>query len=106
MPGHAKASCYLILKIRPGFTNRTSNGLDPSSSIRQAAEHAAGDDRRAEKIAAMTLLYIDLGVRDAADAAILECHRSAIEALQQAGFTAQQVDCLRSLAEKLLHREK
>ena len=67
---------------------------------------ALGDDRRAEKIAAMMQLYIDLGVRDAADAAILECHRSAIEALQQAGFTAPQVDCLRSMAEKLLHREK
>ena len=67
---------------------------------------ALGDDRRADKIAAMTQLYIDLGVREAADEAILECHRSAIDALQQAGFTAQQVDCLRSMAEKLLHREK
>ena len=67
---------------------------------------ALGDDRRAEKIAAMTQLYIDLGVREAADEAILECHRGAIDALQQAGFTAQQVDCLRSMAEKLLHREK
>lgn len=67
---------------------------------------ALGDDRRAEKIAAMTQLYIDLGVREAADEAILECHCGAIDALQQAGFTAQQVDCLRSMAEKLLHREK
>ena len=67
---------------------------------------ALGDDRRTEKIAAMTQLYIDLGVRDAADAAILECHCGAIDALKQAGFTEQQVDCLRSLAEKLIHREK
>ena len=37
MPGHAKASCYLILKIRPGFTNRTSKVLDPSAFVRQSA---------------------------------------------------------------------
>jgi geranylgeranyl diphosphate synthase type II len=67
---------------------------------------ALGDDRRAEKIAAMTQLYIDLGVRDAADSAILECHNRAIEALERAGFTAEQVGCLKELAEKLLHREK
>ena len=67
---------------------------------------ALGDDRRSEKIAAMTQLYIDLGVREAADAAILECHRDAIAALEQAGFNEEQVACLRSLAEKLLHREK
>ena len=67
---------------------------------------ALGDDRRAEKIAAMTQLYIDLGVRDAADSAILTCHRAAVEALERAGFSAEQVACLKELAEKLLHREK
>lgn len=67
---------------------------------------AMGDDRRAEKIAAMTQLYVELGVRDAADAAILECHRSAIDALTQAGFNDAQIGCLREMAEKLLHREK
>ena len=80
--------------------------VSESDKKRIAEILALGDDRRAEKIAAMTQLYIDLGVRDAADAAILECHRSAIDALKQAGFTEQQVGCLREMAEKLLHREK
>ena len=67
---------------------------------------ALDDDRRAEKIAAMTQLYVELGVRDAADDAILSYHAAAIESLVKAGFNAAQVECLRTLAEKLIHREK
>ena len=80
--------------------------VSESDKKRIAEILALGDDRRTEKIAAMTQLYIDLGVRDAADAAILDCHRAAIDALQQAAFSEAQVTCLREMAEKLLHREK
>jgi len=67
---------------------------------------AMGDDRRAEKVAAMQALYRKLGVDVAAKEAILQCHSQAMAALDEASLTESQYSQMASFAEKLIHRDK
>ncbi|MBO4768421.1 MAG: polyprenyl synthetase family protein [Bacteroidales bacterium] len=67
---------------------------------------ALSEDKRAEKIAGMTRMYEELGVKEAASEAILECHAKAIEALEKGGLDAAQRDYMKEFAEKLIHRER
>lgn len=67
---------------------------------------AMPDGKREEKIAAVTQMYIDLGVKESAAEAILKCHGEAIAALEKAGFEEEQVERMKTLAEDLIHREK
>lgn len=67
---------------------------------------ALGEDERERKIEAVTQMYIDLGVRDSAEEAILECHAKAIKALEDAGFDEEQTATMTAFAENLIHREK
>ena len=65
-----------------------------------------GDEARGEKVPAVRSLYIDLGVKEAAEAEILVYHRKAMEALSGAGFAPEQTRYLEQFAEALIHREK
>lgn len=67
---------------------------------------ALGEDKREEKIARMTKMYEELGVREAASEAILQCHAKAVEALEKGGLDAAQRDYMTEFAEKLIHRER
>lgn len=64
------------------------------------------DERRAEKIESVTRMLEELGVKESAAEAILKCHNEAVEALESAGFTEEQVERMKSFAESLIHREK
>ncbi len=65
-----------------------------------------GEEARSEKVPAVRSLYIDLGVKEAAEAEILVYHRKAMEALSGAGFAPEQTRYLEQFAEALIHREK
>ncbi len=67
---------------------------------------ALGEDEKERKIEAVRQMYVDLGVRDDAEKAILACHSKAIDALEEAGFDDGQVETMKSFAEQLIHREK
>lgn len=67
---------------------------------------ALPEEEREKKIAAVTQLYVDLGVRDAASDAILECHSKALAALEAAGLDSAQRDYMKNFAESLIHRER
>lgn len=67
---------------------------------------ALGEDERERKIEAVRQMYVDLGVRDDAEAAILACHDKAVKALEEAGFDKEQVATMTAFAEQLIHREK
>lgn len=64
------------------------------------------EEKREEKIASVKQMYVDLGVKDGAAEAILKCHNEAVAALENAGFTEEQVERMKTLAEGLIHREK
>ena len=68
------------------------------------AAMALGEDRAAEKIAAMQQLYIDLGVKEDAVKAIEDFHDKAMQTLEGKGFTAEQVAQLRDFSATLVHR--
>jgi len=65
-----------------------------------------GEDEREEKIAKMTQLYIDLGIKEDALKAIVENSDKAIGALTRAGFSEEQVERMKEISDKLVHREK
>lgn len=67
---------------------------------------ALGENERERKVEAVRQMYVDLGVRDDAEAAILACHSKAVRALEEAGFDGDQTETMKSFAEQLLHREK
>lgn len=67
---------------------------------------ALGEDERERKIEAVRQMYIDLGVRESAEEAILECHAKALKALEDAGFDEEQTATMTAFAEQLIHREK
>ena len=85
----------------------------------EAFRRATGEDRSrldsimamdsatqaAEKIAAMQQLYIKLGVKEAAVAAIEDYHARALEMLSGKGFSDGQIQQLRQFSAKLVHRE-
>ena len=85
-------------------TMRRAVGEAEKSRLREIL--SMDETRREEKIAAMTQFYLDLGIREAADAAAGAFHASAFEALEQAGFAPGQTAILRDLSQTLLHREK
>ena len=60
----------------------------------------------AEKVETVRRIYIDLGVREAAEAEILAWHRKAREALARAGFDPERTVHLETFAQQLIHREK
>jgi Geranylgeranyl pyrophosphate synthase len=64
------------------------------------------DECREEKVAGMQELYTRLGVKAAAQKAILEYHGRAMSALDGVGLDAAQLACLSNFAEQLIHREK
>lgn len=63
-------------------------------------------EKNEDKIAAVTQMIVDLGVKDSAAEAILKCHNEAVETLEKAGFAEEQVERMKTLAEGLIHREK
>ena len=65
-----------------------------------------GDEARAEKVEAIRNLYVELGVKEAAEAEILVWHKKAMEALAGAGIDPSRTVQLERFAEELIHREK
>ncbi|MBR0224313.1 MAG: polyprenyl synthetase family protein [Bacteroidales bacterium] len=65
-----------------------------------------GEDKRQEKVEAVHNLYVELGVKEAAAAAILVYHKKAMDALAASGFDPAQTRILAQFAEELIHREK
>ena len=65
-----------------------------------------GEDKRQEKVEAVRNLYVELGVKEAAAAAILVYHKKAMDALAASGFDPAQTRILAQFAEELIHREK
>ena len=65
-----------------------------------------GDADRALKVESVRNLYIELGVKEAAEAEILIWHRKALEELDKTGIAPHQTRILRQFAESLIHREK
>ena len=63
-------------------------------------------DDPAAKIDAVRQLYVDLGVREAAEAEILAWHRKSLEALARAGFDPARTTEIETFAQQLIHREK
>lgn len=84
----------------------------------EAMRRAGGEDRKAleaamrldgsraaEKIEAMQQLYIKLGIRRDATAAIEQYHCKAMEALEGKGFSGEQLAQMREFSARLVHRE-
>lgn len=67
---------------------------------------AMGEEDREAKITGMQHLYIDLGIKDAAQRAISDYHQKALAAIENVGFTPDQIGQLREFSEQLIHREK
>ncbi len=65
-----------------------------------------GEDHRDQKIEAVRNLYIELGVKEAAEAEILTWHKKAISALATADIEPERTGNLLQFAEQLIHREK
>jgi hypothetical protein len=65
-----------------------------------------GEEDRALKVESVRRLYVDLGVKEAAEDEILTWHRKALEELDKTGIAPQQTRQLRLFAEGLIHREK
>ena len=65
-----------------------------------------GEEDRALKVESVRNLYVELGVKEAAEAEILAWHRKALEELDKTGIAPQQTRNLRQFAEALLRREK
>ena len=68
------------------------------------ATMALGADSKAEKIAAMQQLYIDLGVKEDAVKAIEDFHDRAMQKLEGKGFSPEQITQLRDFSATLVHR--
>jgi len=64
------------------------------------------EEKRQEKIAAMTQLYIDLGIKEDALKSIISYSDKAIGALTAAGLNEEQVSRMKEISDKLIHREK
>ena len=65
-----------------------------------------GDEAREEKVEAVRALYVELGVKEAAEAEILVWHRKALEALSRAGLGTDRTVQVERFAEELIHRER
>ena len=65
---------------------------------------AMGNDRAAEKIAAMQQLYVELGVKEDAVKAIEDYHAKAMHQLEGKAFSAEQIEQLREFSATLVHR--
>ena len=65
---------------------------------------AMGNDRAAEKIAAMQQLYVELGVKEDAVKAIEDYHAKAMQQLEGKAFSAEQIEQLREFSATLVHR--
>lgn len=65
-----------------------------------------GEEARAEKVEAVRSLYVELGVKEAAEAEILVWHKKARESLAGAGIDPARTAELERFAEELIHREK
>ena len=68
------------------------------------ATMSLGADSKAEKIAAMQQLYIDLGVKEDAVKAIEDYHEKAMACLEGKGFSPEQIAQLRDFSATLVHR--
>lgn len=67
---------------------------------------AMKEDRREEKIAAMQQMYASLGVKEAAEQAILEYHEKAMSVIASLDLPADRLELLTAYAEQLIHRER
>ena len=65
-----------------------------------------GEADRAAKVEAVRNLYVELGVKEAAEAEILVWHEKAMEALAQTGIDPGRTRHLQQFAEEIIHREK
>lgn len=65
-----------------------------------------GLEQKDLKIKGMQQLYIDLGIKEAAQGAILEYHQKAMDAISSIGLNPDQINLLKEYSEQLIHREK
>ena len=65
-----------------------------------------GEADRAAKVEAVRNLYVELGVKEAAEAEILVWHKKAMEALAKTGIDPSRTLILQQFAEEIIHREK
>ena len=65
-----------------------------------------GETCRDEKVGAVRELYVNLGVKAAAEQEILVWHRKAMAALAGAGIAPERLSQIKLFAEELIHREK
>ena len=65
-----------------------------------------GEADRAAKVEAVSNLYVELGVKEAAEAEILVWHRKALAALAASGIDPERTRELERFAEEIIHREK
>lgn len=65
-----------------------------------------GLEQKELKIKGMQQLYIDLGIKEAAQGAILEYHQKAMDAISSIGLNPDQINLLKEYSEQLIHREK
>ena len=64
-----------------------------------------GETHRAEKVEAVRNLYMEAGVKEAAEQEILVYHRKAMDALSGAGIEPERLAQIKLFAEELIHRE-
>ena len=64
------------------------------------------DEARAGKVEAVSKLYVELGVKEAAESEILVWHKKALDALAGAGIDPGRTAELERFAGQLIHREK
>lgn len=65
-----------------------------------------GLEQKELKIKGMQQLYIELGIKEAAQGAILEYHQKAMDAISNIGLNPDQINLLKEYSEQLIHREK
>ena len=65
-----------------------------------------GEEARAEKVESVRQIYIELGVKEAAEAEILVWHKKAMADLARAGIDPARTVQLERFAEEIIHREK
>ena len=65
-----------------------------------------GETHRAEKVETVRNLYMEAGVKEAAEQEILVYHRKAMDALSGAGIEPERLAQIKLFAEELIHREK
>lgn len=59
-----------------------------------------------EKIERVLSIYIELGIKEAAEQAMVFYHHKAIEALNNSSLIKDQIDCLLEFANSIINREK